>query len=225
MQSLTVHGMVSSTLRHKLYFLALLIFSITLTSCQSVLTPRLILWHTWDGEQATVINSAVSRFSEIFDNAVVVASYVPEDELIERYVAASEQGLGPDIFIAPNTALPELADANLITPLPDDTLNPALYYTPSLATATYQNSLYGVPFSMRPMAMYYNLELVDNPATTLTELLSQAEAGTGVAINTQFQHILWGVQTFGGQLLDDEGRILLNQGALTNWLNWFTQCQ
>jgi len=212
--------MVSSTLRHKLYFLALLIISITLTSCQSVLTPRVTLWHTWDGEQGDVINSAVSRFSEIFDDAVVVSSYVPADELVERYIAASEQGLGPDIFIAPNTALPDLANANLITPLPDDVLNPALYYTPSLATASYQNRLYGVPFSMRPLAMYYNLELVDSPATTLTELITQAEAGTGVAINTQFQHILWGIQAFGGQLLDDEGRVILNQGALTNWLNW-----
>lgn len=208
-------------MRQKFFnFIFLSVGLFLLTSCQSVLTPRLVLWHTWEGEQAQVINSAVNRFGEIFDDVVVVASYVPPDDLIERYMTTAEQGLGPDIFIAPNTALRELADAGLIKSLPEDTLNPALYYTASLATATYQDQLYAVPFAMRPLAMYYNLDLIDNPATTLSELIIQAEAGTGVAINTQFRQILWGVQAYGGQLLDDEGRIILNQGAFTNWLNW-----
>lgn len=201
-------------------FLLAVVGMFILTSCQSVLTPRVVLWHTWEGEEASVINSAVARFSEIFDDVVVVASSVPADDIVERYIIASEQGLGPDIFIAPNTSLSELADAGLIEPIPDDTLNPSLYYTASLATATYHNQLYGVPFAMRPLAMYYNRTLVGTPATTLSELLTQAESGTGSAINTQFRQILWGIQGFGGQLVDDNGRVILNQGAFTNWLNW-----
>ncbi len=198
----------------------MLCFIVVITSCQSVLTPRVVLWHTWDGDQANVINATVGRFSQIFEDAVVVASFVPADELVERYTVTSEQGLGPDVFIAPNSALRDLADAGLIRYLPDDTLNPSAYYNAALATAMYQNKLYGIPFSMRPTAMYYNLDLIETPATTLSELVTQTEMGTGVALNTQFREILWGIQAYGGQVIDDNGRITLNQGAFTNWLNW-----
>ena len=177
---------------------------ILLTSCQSVLTPRVILWHTGEGEQASVINAAVNRFSEIFDDVIVVASSVPADEIVDRYIVASEQGLGPDLFIAPNTALRDLADDGLIRSIPDDAITQSLYYTASLKNAMYQNKLYGVPFAMHPIAMYYNRDMVDTPATTLSELLTQAESGTGVALNTQFEQILWGIQAFGGQIIDDD---------------------
>ncbi len=207
--------------KNKLLRFVILMWLLVLVSsaCQSIVEPRIILWHSWDGNQAEVINDALDRFSEIFDTTIV-ASYIPADAMIERYVSTASQGLGPDIFVASGSVLRELADAKLIEPLEPDILNQSLYYTTSLATLTYDDRLYGVPFAMRPLAMYYNRDLVSVPATTLSELLLQAEAGTGVAINTQFSQIVWGIQAFGGQLLDSEGQIILNQGAYTNWLNW-----
>lgn|GEM_PF-2432108 len=192
---------------------------LSLSACQTILKPRIILWHSWEGNQAQVISAALDRFSEIFDTPIV-ASYIPADEMIERYVNTASQGLGPDIFVASGAALRELADANLIEPLAPDALNQSLYYTASLTTMTYNDNLYGIPLTMRPLAMYYNRDMVSTPATTLSDLLLQAEAGTGVAINSQFSQIVWGIQAFGGQLLDSDGQIILNQGAYTNWLNW-----
>ncbi len=205
---------------NRIHLLLLCFFILVMTSCQSVLTPRIVLWHSWGGEQTEVINSAVNRFSQIFDDVIIVASYVPADEIVERYITTSQQGLGPDIFIAPDSAMRELASMHLITPLPDDALNIEQYYSVALATATFDNQYYGVPFAMRPLAMYYNRDMVETPAMTLAELLNQADAGIGTAINTQFRQIVWGIQSYGGQLLDDEGRVILNQGAFTNWLNW-----
>lgn len=213
---------MSRQLKNKklLRFILLLWFMMLSSSaCQSIVKPRVILWHSWDGNQAEVINDALDRFSEIFDTTIV-ASYIPADAMIERYVNTASQGLGPDIFVASGSVLRELADSKLIEPLAPDILNQSLYYTTSLTTLTYDDELYGVPYAMRPLAMYYNRDIVAVPATTLSELLLQAEAGTGVAINTQFSQIVWGIQAFGGQLLDSEGQIILNQGAYTNWLNW-----
>ena len=201
------------------FILTILLIGLFLSSCQTLLEPRIILWHSWEGNQAEVTSAALARFSEIFDTPII-ASYIPADEMLDRYMSTASQGLGPDIFVASGENLRELADANLIEPLASDAITQSLYYTTSLATMTYQEKLYGVPLNMRPLAMYYNREMVSIPATTLSELLLQAEEGIGVAINSQFSQIVWGIQAFGGQLLDNEGQVILNQGAYTNWLNW-----
>lgn len=207
--------------RRCLWFILILLTAlIGLSSCQSIVTPRIILWHPWDGEQATVINDAIERYSEIFDDVIIVTSYVPADEMIDRFMEVAPQGLGPDIFIGASDTLRELASSTLIMPLAPDTVNTTRYYTSSLSSLMYNNQLYAVPFGMRPLAMYYNRNLVDIPATTLNELIAQADAGNGVAISTQFRDALWGIQAFGGQLLGDTGQVTLNRGAFTNWMNW-----
>ena len=191
-----------------------------LASCQSIVVPRIVFWHSFPAEQGAVIDAAIDRFSEIFDDVIVVSSYVPAGELIDRYIETASQGLGPDVFIAPGDVLVDLADNGLIQSLPSNLLNPSTYFTSALASVTYKDARYGVPFAMRPLAMYYNQALVDIPATTLGELATQAEGGTGVAINTQFSQVLWGIQAFGGMIINDDGQIVLNQGAFSNWLSW-----
>lgn len=63
------------------------------------------------------------------------------------------------------------------------------------------------------------------PAATLDELLQQANQGQRIALQTNFFGAFWGVQAFGGQLFDAEGRVVLNQGGFANWLNWLRQAQ
>lgn len=63
------------------------------------------------------------------------------------------------------------------------------------------------------------------PATTLEDLVYQANRGKAVAIRTDFYGAFWGVQAFGGQLFDKEGRVVLNQGGFANWLGWLKQAQ
>ena len=62
-------------------------------------------------------------------------------------------------------------------------------------------------------AIYYDIELVNSPASTLDKLLMVATSATPIAVDTSFYGAFWGVPAFGGQLLDDEGRLALNQGG------------
>ena len=208
------------TIYKQLFFVILCTAIFCLASCQALTKPRIVLWHSWEGNQAVVINDAVERFQKIFDDVIVVTSYVPSGEMIERYIDTSAQGLGPDIFLGSSTVLRELAQSQEIAPIAANTFNTENYYTSSVSLLMYNDQLYGVPFAMQPFAMYYNRDLVSSPASNLSELIAQAELGTGVAINTRFSQVLWGVQAFGGKLLGDNGQITLNQGAFTNWLNW-----
>ncbi|UCC50562.1 MAG: extracellular solute-binding protein, partial [Anaerolineaceae bacterium] len=85
------------------------------------------------------------------------------------------------------------------------------------------DELYGLPLSVETSALYYNKALTDGPPETLTELLEHAVEGKKVAINTNFDTAFWGIQAFGGRLLDEEGRVVLNQGGFANWLDWLIE--
>ncbi len=63
------------------------------------------------------------------------------------------------------------------------------------------------------------------PASDLESLLQQAKLGQKVAMPSDFYGAFWGIQAFGGQLFDDEGRLILNQGGFANWLGWLKQAQ
>jgi maltose-binding protein MalE len=63
------------------------------------------------------------------------------------------------------------------------------------------------------------------PAKTLDDLSQQANAGQKVAMPSDFYGAFWGVSAFGGQLFDEENRIILNQGGFANWLGWLKQAQ
>ncbi|MBV7332021.1 extracellular solute-binding protein [Chloroflexi bacterium TSY] len=66
---------------------------------------------------------------------------------------------------------------------------------------------------------------VFTPPTDLDDLLRQINLGKTVAIRTDFYGAFWGIQAFGGQLFDEEGRVILNQGGYANWLGWLQQAQ
>jgi ABC-type glycerol-3-phosphate transport system substrate-binding protein len=74
-------------------------------------------------------------------------------------------------------------------------------------------------------AIYYNIELVNSPVSTLAELLTVATRATPVAVDTSFYGAFWGVPAFGGQLLDDEGHLALDQGGFAEWLAWLQTAQ
>lgn len=180
----------------------------------------IVLWHTWDETEAQTLDTVLARFGVIFSDIRVISTFVPPTEIYERYQIAASQGLGPDVLIGPHEWVRDFADTALIRPLDGDAVDTSVYFASALALLQFEEDLYGLPLFMQPQAMYYNTALVDTPAPTLTALLEDAAAGQGVAINTRFADSLWGVQAFGGQILDDEGRVVLNQGGLTNWLNW-----
>jgi ABC-type glycerol-3-phosphate transport system substrate-binding protein len=64
-----------------------------------------------------------------------------------------------------------------------------------------------------------------SPASDLDQILEQASSGQIVTMRSDFYGAFWGVQAFGGQLFDEEGRVVLNQGGLANWLGWLKKAQ
>jgi ABC-type glycerol-3-phosphate transport system substrate-binding protein len=191
---------------------------------------RMILWHGWSGPQADVLNALIDRFVSIYPDIQIVRSTVPPDQLVPRFSTRAAMGLGPDLLIVPARAIPELAQEALIQDLTsyigvDPAVNLTRYFAPALETVHYEDRLYGLPLALNTMVLYYNRELVRTPPTTLDGLLQEASEERTVSLNTDFYRAFWGVKAFSGQLFDEEGRVILDEGGFANWLGWLKIAQ
>lgn len=209
--------------------IGLLLLALFLAACSwgnrgaQPLRGRILLWHMWNEADAAALDRLLARFHEVYPGIKVITIAYTPDQLQEQFRVTVDRGLGPDLLIAPHLWTPELADADLIRPLDEDSLDLSMMNPKALATLRYQDRLYGAPLAVQTSALYYNRDLVETPPATLDALLEQAESGAGVAINTDFAAAFWGVQAFGGRLLDEEGRVVLNQGGFANWLGWLQE--
>lgn len=186
---------------------------------------QILLWHSWTEAETASLTQIVTNFNEIYPDVYVISQSVPPEELLSRYQRAANLGLGPDLIIGPNDWLTSLADQQLIQDLEPYQPSTEEYLSGAVQTLTYKDKLYGLPLALRPMALYYNTQMVSQPAATLDEWLNQAANGLAVGLNTSFRSAVWGVQAFGGDLFDEEGRVVLDQGGFANWLNWLKNAQ
>ncbi len=219
------------------------------TQSDERLNGRILLWHSFNEADATVLESILDSFGELNPKVTIQATYISPDTLLDRYQTASDSGLGPDLFLGPSDWVPMLARDGLIrqlmrvesqSPLKVDTqtVDELLErYTPTiLTTVTFDNALYALPLSVDTQGLYYNRRMASGEVQTLDDLLQEAEAGRTVLLSTRFVDAFWGVRAFGGQLLEEmpenggvgkDGaedvnlvRVVLDRGGFANWLNW-----
>lgn len=215
----------------------ILLLCFLLVACSSAdgsnLRGRVLLWHSFDEADTLVLDKILSKFREIYPDVQVVSAAVPSDELLSRYESTAAQGLGPDLLIGANDWVGKLREDELIKDIGPNQLDTSIYLASAISSLQLSNpsgeeesvALYGLPLSLRPVALYYNTKLVRTPATTLDEWLAHAADGQQVALNTNFDEAFWGIQAFGGQLFDESGRVILDQGGFANWLNWLKKAQ
>lgn len=214
-----------------LFLITLMLLSSVLASCggmreSTVLEGRILLWHAWQGTEAETLNNLIEKFHDIYPGITVISSSYAAADLEQEFRDKSSQGLGPDLLIGEQMWIPALADDLLIQPMDETNIDPERYLTSALTTLRYQGKLYGLPLSVQTWGLYYNKRLVKTePPHTLDALIEQAEGGVKAAINTNFADAFWGIQAFGGRLMDDNGRVVLNQGGFTNWLDWLVEAQ
>lgn len=187
----------------------------------------ILVWHGWAEDEALILQEVVNIYMTVNPNTRVVLAYVDPSELLIRFQEAAEIGFGPDLLIGPGEWLYTLAESALIVPvgerLPESVLE--RFLPVSLDALRHQDRLYGLPLSIHTMGIFYNRSLVEQPATTLDELMAQGRAGDEIGIGITFENAFWGIRAFGGRLFDEEGRAVLEQGGFANWLNWLRSAQ
>ena len=208
-----------------LFFLLLVI-----TGCQGdkpdgELNGRITIWHSWRAADAAVLQDVLARFGEIHPNVQVTTVALPEDQILDEYIKAGNDGFGPGLLIGSNNWIGDLVGTGLIRSFTLDDLGGSLFNSRNSALIQYEDQLHGVPLFLAPNALYYNKDLVQAVPESLDELLQEAAAGNHVAFVPRFEEAYWGIQAFGEGLFDDQGRFTLANSGFTEWLSWLEIAQ
>ena len=209
--------------------LLLLLILLALVGCQSSESQdsiwnneRLIVWHTWEGSDAAVIEMILDDFADAKPNVSVTVQRAGDQETaVSDYALQAEAGLGPDVLIGisdPNMV--DLFESQLTVDLAN-LIDTSVLDERALKSGLLGDQLIGVPFSTSTSVVYYNTSLVDSPPETLGDIITIADSDVvvGITINPLFS--LWGVHATGGKFFDDTNQVALNQNdAFTLWLQW-----
>lgn len=191
----------------------------------STLSGGIIVWYGTDEANSQVWEGIFDKFTQIYPEVTVLADAVPQEELLARYERTAAMGLGPDLLLGPHEWLMPLADQGLIRPIDEELVAQDSFLSTTMETVRYNGRLYGLPLTLHMNALYYNARMVETPVTTLDDMLAQAAAGQGTALTTTFDDAFWGIQAFGGQVLDENGAVVLYEGGMANWLAWLKSAQ
>jgi len=179
-------------------------------------TGEVTLWHayqTGSAEEDTLtvlIENARAGLPDLTINVL----QIPFDQIFNKWQTEVAAGGGPDMFVAPNDDLGNLARAGLVENL-DSYLAGKLGHVSQVGVdgMKVDGVLYGVPESAKAVALYYNKSLVDTPPETTDELLQMVKDGTPMTFFIGAYHMFGWSGSFGGQLFDADLRCIADQGG------------
>jgi maltose-binding protein MalE len=190
--------------------LALLVVPTMSIGAQDSVT--LTLWHAKQDAEGDALLALINAFVEANPNITVEQVFNPSGTLQDSFIAAAGAGEGPDMVVWANDSTGPWATAGLLTDLTasvDDALLAQASET-AWGTFTYDGSIYGIPYSAKTLAFFYNRALVPEAPATWADVLSiseelAADGITGLAFQNGFFHSAGFLFSLGGSLMDENG--------------------
>lgn len=189
------------------------------------LRGRIILWHSWSEAEAAVLDESLAEYQQLHPGVLVIEVALPQDQLLEEFIDAGNDGLGPGLLIGRNGWIGELAGAGLLQSLFPVEAENAYFTARNRALTEYEGDVYGVPLFLAPQALYYNKDMVNEPPNSLDGLLQEASVGNRLAFVPRFEAAYWGIQAFGDGLFDSQGLFTLSGSGFAEWLAWLAEAQ
>jgi ABC-type glycerol-3-phosphate transport system substrate-binding protein len=173
-----------------------------------------------------LLRTLVDGFTDVCPNIrVTVQSFATEG--MQAPSLAALMTAGADLLFLSHRDLPALVAARALAPV-DELLDATLLQQMRpLAASAMQigGRVFAAPLLIDVQTLYYNPSLAPDPAGTLADLRSQAQGGAPIVLDGGFEHGIWGVGAFGGQLFAADGGFGLSPTPLTQWLAWLQDSQ
>lgn len=151
----------------------------------------ILIWTSNEGA-AKAINEIKSDFEKEFKTKVVVE--ILNKDLTSLFKTASLTGKGPDILLWANDVSGELAQSGLIEPLDELPTLTENFLPVSLKAFRYKGRLYGYPYAVESLVLFFNKDMVKTPPKSFEEL-----AALALKINKPEENIygfLYDIKTF-----------------------------
>lgn len=138
------------------------------------------LWYYWETEGHQVaLQGAIDDFNASQDNYTMVAKYVPFADFKKQLSIGAVAESLPDMVIIDSPDHASYASMGVFADLTDK-VDVSNYYEGPVDSCTYDGKLYGVPFGVNCLAMFYNEDMLAEAnievPTTWTELSEAAKA-------------------------------------------------
>lgn len=182
-------------------------------------------WHGLTGPDGAFLEEMVNTYNETNEDGIFVRLNVFHwDVFFDRWVASVAAGDPPDVVIYHINEMPQYAEAGVVVPIDELAAEAGIdmneYSEVVQQMSSWEGNLYGIPLDIHPIAMYYNVDLVEAagldpnaPPTNAEELLAWAKALTkdGVygisapATNVMTFRLWWGlIFQNGGSFISDD---------------------
>jgi maltose-binding protein MalE len=192
--------------------------SLSMVSAQS--TVNLVLWHAKQDAEGDALLSIIDAFQAANPGITVEQVYNPSGTVQDSFRAAAGAGEGPDMIIWANDAVGDWATAGLIADITDSVSSDLRAQATESAwgTFTFNGAIWGVPFSAKTLAFFYNKALVPDAPQTWAEVLAisrelAADGVTGLAFQNGFFHSAGFLYSLGGSLMDEDGNANFADGT------------
>lgn len=174
-----------------------------------------VLWHAYNGAEKDALAASAARWNAEHPDRPLELVAVPYGAFADKLTSAIPGGNGPDLFIYPQDRIGDWADSGVIEPLEFwvDDARADRFGGEALAAMAYKGSLWGLPVTVKSLALYYRTDLVPNAPRTTDELVALTQpmkqrSGYAVAYANVdlYGHAPW-LFGYGGKILDDNGAL------------------
>ncbi|MBP7653410.1 extracellular solute-binding protein [Candidatus Dependentiae bacterium] len=157
-----------------IFFLFIKVFA----SANVYTTTTVNIWHSFRENEEKSLSYLVKKFNLIHPDYNVILKRVDSDSfatIIENNYSKPD---GPDIFIWAHDRLGDWAEKKIALPIGKLISFTVLseYIKSSIKALTYKNNLYGLPFSIECVALFYNKKHLSNPPVSFEQLVNQSES-------------------------------------------------
>jgi arabinogalactan oligomer/maltooligosaccharide transport system substrate-binding protein len=198
-------------------------------SAAAALEGSLTFWHSYGsgGGETGALNAVVDSVRAANPGLEVEVVEQPFDQIFNKWNTDVAAGGGPDLFIAPNDNLFTQADAGVLADLDEFLVdNPALaeYSEVAIEGSKVDGKFYMVPESLKAVALWYDAAALPEPPADSDALLAGVEDGSiKLGVNQGVYHQFGWTGAFGGQLMDDTGKCVADQGGFAEAFAYLKQ--
>ncbi|MGC8612411.1 MAG: maltose ABC transporter substrate-binding protein [Mesoaciditoga sp.] len=158
------------------FVLSMIIASLTVMSVFAATPGQLLIWA--DSTRAPILTQLGNEFQAVYGIPVKVVE-MNFGDIRTKFVTAAAAGEGPDIIVGANDWVGELAADGLLSPITFLSSDQLKQFAPSALQAfSYGGKLYGLPYGIDVLALFYNKDYVTNPPTTPDQLFTMAQQMT-----------------------------------------------
>lgn len=197
------------------------------------LTGELTLWHSYGSGAGTEANALSQGLAVVCAENPGLKVDVVALNFSDLFNVYKLQAIGgsPDLFVAPNDSMWQLAELGVIQNV-KDTLDASKFSDLAIQGSSYtttggEEGVWQVPESLKAVALYYNKDTVATAPATTDDLTTAVTGGAklGLLGGTNIYHNFgwWGA--FGGKLMDDNGKCIADQGGVADSMKFLQDLQ